>query len=49
VTVHSFQSSDEVLREAAAQARRDRASMRALGDKFESPAQFRRRMRIRGE
>ena len=37
------------LEEAEAKARRDRVGMWAQGDKYESPAEFRKRMRIRGD
>jgi len=37
------------LEEAEAKARRDRSGMWAQGNKYESPAEFRKRMRIRGD
>ena len=37
------------LEEAEAEARRDRVGMWAQGDKYEGPAEFRKRMRIRGD
>ncbi len=37
------------LEEAVAKARRDRVGMWVQGDKYESPATFRKRLRIRGE